>query len=302
MKTTRGFLSMIALLTAVMFSFQANAAKPKHVIFIGLDGWGGYSMPKADMPTVKGLMDSGAWTLKKRSVLPSSSAINWASLFMGLPTEGHGYTEWGSKSPEIPPIDLGPNGMPSTIFTLMKDQRAEEPTAAIYEWQGIAYLVDTLAITYHANVPVGENNNSSAITEAGVKLIKDYKPTLMVITYDNPDHVGHADGHDTQAYYDILNYLDGEIAKIISATKEAGIFDDTVFIITADHGGTGKGHGGKNLAEMNTPLIMSGPGIKQAGELKGAYMQYDVTATMATLLGLTQPQSWVGRPIVEALD
>ncbi|MBD5324988.1 MAG: alkaline phosphatase [Bacteroides sp.] len=302
MKTTRRILTALALLIAAALPFQSQAIKPRHVIFIGLDGWGGYSMPKADMPTVKKLMDLGAWTMEKRSVLPSSSAINWASLFMGLPTEGHGYTEWGSQTPEIPPIDLGPNGMPTTIFTLMKTQRPKEPTAAIYEWPGIGYLVDTLAITHHANVPVGDNNDSSAITEAIVNQIKSAKPTLMVVTYDNPDHVGHTAGHDTQAYYDIMNYLDGEIAKIVQATKDAGIYDETVFIITSDHGGVGTGHGGKTLAEMNTPLIMAGPGINPVGQLKGAYMQYDVAATMAALLGLTPPQSWVGRPIIEALD
>lgn len=294
--------ALLSLAAAALISFSAGAIKPKHVVFIGLDGWGGYSMPKADMPTVKGLMDLGAWTMKKRTVLPSSSAINWASLFMGLPTEGHGYTDWGSKTPEIPPIDLGPNGMPTTIFTLMKTQRPKEPTAAIYEWDGIGYLVDTLAITHHANVPVGENNDSSPITAAAVKHIKEAKPTLMVITYDNPDHVGHSIGHDTEAYYDIMKYLDGEIAKIVEATKEAGIYDETVFILTSDHGGTGKGHGGQTLVEMETPLIMAGPGINAVGELKGAYMQYDVAATMAALLGLTPPQSWVGRPVVEAMD
>lgn len=303
MKTTPRFLTALALLlAAAALPLQSHAIKPRHVIFIGLDGWGGYSMPKADMPTVKGLMDLGAWTMKKRSVFPSSSAINWASLFMGLPTEGHGYTDWDSKTPEIPPIDLGPNGMPATIFTLMKTQRPKEPTAALYEWDGIAYLIDTLAVTHHATIPMGENNDSSPLTQAAIQQIKDTRPALMVITYDNPDHVGHTAGHDTQAYYDNLTYLDSEIAKIVRATKDAGIYDETVFIITADHGGIGTSHGGKTLTEMNTPLIMAGPGINPLGELKGAYMQYDVAATMAALLGLTPPQSWVGRPIKEAIE
>ena len=41
---------------------QNDAAEPlaEHVIFIGLDGWGAYSLPQADMPNVKSLMDKGA--------------------------------------------------------------------------------------------------------------------------------------------------------------------------------------------------------------------------------------------------
>ena len=33
--------------------------KAEHVIFIGLDGWGSYSVDKAEMPNVKKLMKEG---------------------------------------------------------------------------------------------------------------------------------------------------------------------------------------------------------------------------------------------------
>ena len=93
---------IILLLMALgCFFTTANASKWKaeHVVMIGIDGWGAYSVPKADIPTIKQLMDSGCYTLKKRSVLPSESAINWASMFNGAGTEMNGYTTWGSRTP-----------------------------------------------------------------------------------------------------------------------------------------------------------------------------------------------------------
>lgn len=54
------------------------------------------------MPNVKSLMAEGCYTLQKRAVLPSSSAVNWATMFMGACPELHGYTTWGSRTPEIP--------------------------------------------------------------------------------------------------------------------------------------------------------------------------------------------------------
>lgn len=88
------FLTLLAtfvLLFSFTFSCSAKGKdKAKHVVFIGLDGWGAYSLPKADMPNVKKLMEDGSYTLKKRSALPSSSAINWASMFMGAGPELHG--------------------------------------------------------------------------------------------------------------------------------------------------------------------------------------------------------------------
>ena len=75
-QTLLTLLTTFALLFSLSFSCNAKGKdKAKHVVFIGLDGWGAYSLPKADMPNVKKLMEDGAYTLKKRSALPSSSAL-----------------------------------------------------------------------------------------------------------------------------------------------------------------------------------------------------------------------------------
>ena len=294
--------AVAALALSMFLSVSLSAKRPSHIVFVGLDGWGAYTMPKADMPQVKALMDRGAWTLKKRSVLPSSSAINWASIFMGVGTEGHGYTQWGSRSPEIPSIALSKNGIFPTIFTILREQKPEAETGLIYEWPGIAFLTDTLSISFHKNVPVGKDNDSSPITAEAVRYIKEAKPLLLAVTYDNPDHVGHTAGHDTPEIYEIMTYLDQQIGQLIQATKDAGIYDETVFIISSDHGGIDKGHGGITLREMETPLVMAGPGISNTGRLKSAVMQTDIAPTIAALLRLSVPQAWTGRPISEALE
>lgn len=93
------FLFVTVILAAFVSVAFASAPIAGHVVLIGLDGWGAYSVPKADMPVVKSMMEHGCYTLQKRTVLPSSSAPNWASMFMGVPTKLHGYTQWGSKTP-----------------------------------------------------------------------------------------------------------------------------------------------------------------------------------------------------------
>ena len=60
---------------------QSSEWKAKHVILIGIDAWGAYSMNKANIPNIRSLMADGSYNLKKRSVLPSSSAPNWASMY-----------------------------------------------------------------------------------------------------------------------------------------------------------------------------------------------------------------------------
>lgn len=111
--------------------------------------------------------------------------------------------------------------------------------------------------------------------------------------------MGHKEGHDTPAYYHKLEEIDGYIGKVMNAVKEAGILDETIFIITSDHGGINKGHGGKTMQEMETPFIISGKNIKKGHEIQASMMQFDVAATVAAIFKLKQPQVWIGRPIME---
>lgn len=281
---------------------EARHALASHVVLIGLDGWGAYSLPKADMPTVKDLMNSGCYTLEKRTVLPSSSAPNWASMFMGAPTEIHGYTQWGSQSPEIPERFVGKHHIFPTIFQLLRDADPNAEIGVLYEWGGIKYLVDTLSLSYHRQALVDAEGTDSQITDFAVQYIKEKKPQLLAVCFDEPDHVGHSIGHDTPEYYAKMHELDGYIARIVQAVKDAGIYDDTVFVITSDHGGINTGHGGITLMEMNTPFIITGKGVRSTGNFTEVMMQTDVSPTIAHILGLTPPQAWTGRPMLQVFE
>jgi predicted AlkP superfamily pyrophosphatase or phosphodiesterase len=297
-------LTLIVVFMLTLFascSVAEKTPKAKHLVLIGLDGWGSYSVEKAQMPHVRQLMNDGSYTLKKRSVLPSSSAVNWASMFMGACPELHGYTEWGSKTPELPSRVVNRHGIFPTIFQLYRDAYPDAEIGCIYEWDGIKYLVDTLSVDYYALAP-DYKEHPTALCEMAVRYIGEKKPGLFAVIFDNPDHVGHAEGHDTPGYYDKLTELDGYIGQIMDAVKEAGMTEETVFIITADHGGIHKGHGGKTMAEMETPFIISGKGVKRNYCFDHiSMMQYDCACTMAEIFALEQPQVWMGRsaPVFE---
>lgn len=294
MKRSGLFLALCLLLvTDAVFAAKWRA---NHVVLIGLDGWGAYSVEKADMPVVKKLMLEGSYTLKKRSVLPSSSAVNWASMFMGAGPELHGYTEWGSQTPELPSRIVDEDGIFPTVFGLLHRAAPKAEIGCIYEWDGIRYVVDTLALTYDKHVAEA-SKEPEATARYAAEYIKRAKPNLVGVIFDNPDHVGHADGHDTPAYYEVLTKLDGYIGQIVQAVKEAGILDDTVFIITADHGGINKGHGGKTMEEMETAFIISGKNVKKGYNFTESMMQFDVAPTIGWIFNLQQPQVWIGRPM-----
>ena len=291
------FFSILALVAAFALTVNATSkARAGHVILIGLDGWGAYSVPKAhDIPNIQRAMHDGCYTLHKRSVLKSESAINWASMFNGAPTEMHGYTNWNSRVPEIPSMVTNSRGIYPTIFSILREQCPKAVTGCIAEWDGIKYLVDSAAINY-VDVAWNYEKDSTQLCRMAEQYIKEKKPTFFAVCFDQIDHVGHAIGHDTPAYYDVVASIDMQIGRIIQATKDAGIYDDTVFLITADHGGIERRHGGQTLLEMAIPYIVFGKGIKQGMEITDTVIQYDTAATIAEILGLQRPQCWRGLP------
>ena len=301
-------LSLWAVLLMAIVAFascsQAPEAKKQiaeHVIYIGLDGWGSYSVDKADMPNVKALMAEGCWTLQKRAVLPSSSGVNWASMFMGACPELHGYTTWNSATHEIPERVILKNNIFPTMFQLLRDAQPEAEIGCIYEWDGIKYVIDTLSTSYQEIVPPSKIYTDE-MAKMSVKYIKEKKPVLGAFIFDNPDHVGHDAGHNTPAYYANLKELDGYIGQIIQATKDAGIYENCIFIVTSDHGGIDHGHGGKTLEEINTPFIIAGKGVKKGGEFQESMMQFDCAPTVLEIFGLEGPQVWVGRSMSQVFE
>lgn len=289
-------LLMLAFVAASAASKKSPKPKAHHVVLIGIDGWGAYSVPKAhDIPNIRYFIDNGCYTLTDRSVLPSSSAINWASMFMGVPTEMHGYTQWDSKRPEIPSAVTNADNIPPTIFSVVREQMPEAETGCLFEWDGIKHLVDSLAINHVAQA-VNCDKDPLELSRMAADYIKSKKPQLVAVCFDQVDHTGHGIGHDTPEYYTTLASVDRQIGTIVEAVKKAGMWDDCIFVLTADHGGIDKGHGGKTLQEMQIPFIVWGKGVKQGGHITEAMMQYDCAATIAEALGLRRPQSWRGVP------
>lgn len=100
----------------------------------------------------------------------------------------------------------------------------------------------------------------------------------------------------------MVNHLDSCLTQVMDAVREADIMDDTVVILTADHGGIETGHGGKTMNEMQTPIVFYGKNVKKGFKIPESTMVYDIAGTIACLLDVPQPQVWIARPILSAFE
>ena len=288
----------------IFFVFaMSGKAQPlaKHVVLIGLDGWAAHDLDKAsDIPNIRMLMQGGSVTMHKRSVLPSSSGVNWASMFMGVGPESHGFTTWDSEKHDLPFAFENEHGIFPSIFSIIREAYPNAETGCTFEWEPIKYVVDTLAISYVEYFSGGADKVESNCTRLE-QYIREHKPLFFAPCFDGLDGTGHSKGWYSRDYYDYLTRLDRCIGRIIQALKDAGIYDETVIIVTGDHGGHDKGHGTLAMEDMESPLVIFGPHVKRDYQIEAPVVQYDVAATIAYVLGIELPQVWRGKPVKEAL-
>jgi arylsulfatase A-like enzyme len=269
----------------------------EHVVVVGIDGLSPDGIAKAKTPNFARLVKQGASTMHARGVMPTVSSPNWASMIMGAGPEQHGVTnnDWTPEKATIKPTVKGSGAMFPTIFGLVREQRPSAKIAVFHDWDGFGRLFERNAVDV-INHPKGPD----ATTEQAIAYLKEQKPLLTFIHLDHVDHAGHEKGHGTADYYQSVEEADRLIGLILLGLDSAGIAGSTAVLVTSDHGGVGKGHGGNSMAELEIPWILSGPGVAPGKEITSPVNTYDTAATVAFLLGIKPPNAWIARPVRDA--
>ena len=286
------------ILSSLFFWVALAQAQPKHLIVIGVDGLGGAALQNASTPRLHELMSRGAWTLKARAVFPTVSSPNWASMIMGATATHHGITsnEWMPSKFELGPVCQGSEGTFPTMFSVLRAARPAMVMGIIHDWDGFGRLVEPNVVNVKESV-----KGSKEATERAISWWLQKKPELLFLHLDDVDHAGHNKGWWTEDYYAAVTTADALIGSVVDAVKMAGLEAETVFLVTADHGGQAKSHGGMATEHVEIPWILAGPGVAKGRELKKPVDTFDTAATVVKLLGVNPHSCWIGKVVTEAL-
>ncbi|MCB1123431.1 MAG: alkaline phosphatase family protein, partial [Verrucomicrobiae bacterium] len=238
-------------------------------------------------------------------VLPTKSSPNWKSMISGSDTEQHGVTsnEWERDKFVLPPSISGLEEIYPTIFGILRQQRPDSKIGAVYDWKGFGRLLEQSALDYDGYLATGkEELSEDETTELAVDYIKNEKPDFLFVHLDHVDHAGHEFGHGSPEYNEAVTKADTLIGNVLEAAKDSGIYEETLFIVSADHGGVGTKHGGETLEELEIPFMLMGPGIKKHFQIPHPVMTYDNAATVAYVFGLETAYAWIGRPVRSAFE
>ena len=122
--------------------------------------------------------------------------------------------------------------------------------------------------------------------------------------YPNPDP-SEADKLK-KMYEGEVQWLDQELGGFIDWMKAEGAWDDTLFVLTADHGEEFYEHGGwwhgitLYDEQIHVPLIMKLPSGDRAGQrVPWQVRQVDVSPTLVDFAGGVQPPIWQGQTLFD---
>ena len=262
-----------------------SAPPARRVLILSIDGLRPDAISLAPMINLQVLMTGSAYTLNAQTVHPSATLPSHASMLTGLCPSKHG-VDWNDYKPELG-FALG-----TDVFDL----------AHAAGMQTVMYVgkEKLRQITEPASTDVFTYINDRDLVIAD-QLIQNFPPDfrLLFVHFPTPDWMGHEYGWLSPEQLSVIFRADEALGNMLAELNRRGLREETLIIVTADHGGHDTTHGSSLPEDMTIPWIASGPGIRPGG-LTTQVHTMDTAATAAFALGLPLPAEWDGVPVYEA--
>jgi len=240
----------------------------KHVVVISLDAMGYADLRdrRQFLPNLSSLIERGTWVKKVRGVYPTITYPSHTSIITGTYPKTHGIinatlmqTErvspdwyWYAKHIKVPTVyDLAREAglttaaflWPVTAGAKINWNVAEIFPNRIWTNQYITsfkassplFLLGMDRKYGHLRKGIQQPELDDFITAATVDTIVNKKPNLTLIHLVDMDSHRHRYGVRSQQAIDALGRLDTHVGELIQATKDAGIYEQTNFMVLGDH-------------------------------------------------------------------
>jgi predicted AlkP superfamily pyrophosphatase or phosphodiesterase len=265
----------------------------RRVVLVVLDGLRPDAITKFQLQRVASLARRGASTFRAQTVNPSITPCAMATLLTGAAPERHGIQSEHFHIPRprgpVHPLakELARHSMPTSFFM------PQVP----FLMRGIAARISTM-------LGLGEfrnhGRNADEVLGAARSNLETQRRGLIMLHWLDADRAGHEHGWMSAEYGAAAARMDralGLLETIVDLSDPA-----TLVIAVADHGGGGatpRHHDSAHPLDTTIPVVLAGGAIVP-GELGAGVSLTDVPATILWALGLARPESYAGRPLLQA--
>lgn len=260
-----------------------NEPDYKYVCVIGVDG-GGRFFTEENTPLTLKIFENGATAFDTLTELPSGSGPNWMSILHGVSFDTHqrNNQECGE------PIDSS-YPYPS-VFRIIKENIPDAKLYAYVDWSESAIgTVET-----DIGCGIAEGVPDATVSVLANALLKREVPTMLFIQFDSMDG-----NWFTPLYTENFNVVDKYIYSLYQLYDDWGVLDETLFIVTADHGGgwwedlQEYNHGRDSYDECHVFLGIAGGTVNHYTMTDTR--NRDIPAIIAAALGLEAPDVWTAK-------
>lgn len=256
----KGFVfMMLLLLTHSIFAQQAQ-----HVVLITIDGFRPdfYMDSTWKTPHLREIAKNGVYAKGVNSVFPSMTYPSHTAIVSGVQPAKHGIyynnqfnpngpsneSYWQYSSIKVPTVWSVAQEKGLKVAALLWPVSADAPV--MYNIPDIGGMGDSVREVYSKpagfitdlkknvfdntdHIEWGKDHNIAKIASY---VIKKDQPNLMTIHFFSVDHYQHEQGREGDKVRAAIADADSSVGIIIDALKEAGIWENTVLIVTGDHG------------------------------------------------------------------
>ncbi|PKM94126.1 MAG: alkaline phosphatase family protein [Firmicutes bacterium HGW-Firmicutes-1] len=239
----------------------------QHLIIISLDALNmqDFEVIKT-LPNFKSFLEEGSYVKEVRSVYPTVTYTCHTSIITGVYPGKHGiYANekiqperykaqdwyWFEKDIKVPTLFDYTNKAGLISANVLWPVMAAAPITyncpEIWSETGESYVSLYLKFASKNTLPIIAMNASKSkgkkqpfldnfVEGVATQMILKKKPHLLCMHFIELDHERHVQGLHAPSIKTILERLDGRIGNIIEATKKAGTYENTTFILLGDHG------------------------------------------------------------------
>lgn len=291
----------------------------KRVLFIGIDGCRPDALQKAMndgiAPNLKTLSDQGtsSWraiaggNLNTPTQQPTISGPGWTSICTGVWMDVHNVNE-NAKPPYDKPEISGSYqlGKAPHFAKFLKEAFPKSHLSSICSWGWIEDYLVMPQVQYFDDHSKGVGKTyaerDSDVKDKAVALLSSKDPDVLFLHFDQIDGAGHGSGFNPEniAYLMAVRQLDGLIGEVVAAVKARPKASEErwLILLTTDHGGNVRSHGGQTPQERTIFMIAQGAGVK-SGVISGVSPGH--TAVPPTIFGylgvpIDSKWGWVSAP------
>jgi arylsulfatase A-like enzyme len=269
-------------------------ARPKRALVISVDGLRPDLALRGDCPNIRDLMARGSFTMWAQTTPSGKTLPSHTSMLTGRTVPDH-RIHWNSEKKPAG-VDYTYAQVP-TLFALAKQAGY---STALVAGKGKFIAVAQPGSLDHVFLAPGTTGDQET-TEEAIRLMREHKPQVMFFHLPDTDSTGHGRGWGSPQQMRAIANADRCVGRLLTAMENLRVLDDTLVILTADHGGWLKDHNGSDPRGRTIPWIASGPGVLAGQDLtlvEGLNVQTEDTfATICAYLGIPLPEGCAGQPV-----